>query len=101
VFAQHGVALPRTVAELSRLGTPVSSADLRPGDLVFFNTEGREASHVGIAIGGDSFVHAPASNGVVRVERLSASYWAQRFVSARRVGSLIPDPSAGSLIPHP
>ncbi len=43
------------------------------------------ASHVGIAIGGDQFVHAPSSRGVVRVERLSAEYWADRFVGARRV----------------
>jgi cell wall-associated NlpC family hydrolase len=52
---------------------------------VFFNTSGPGASHVGIVIGGDSFVHAPSSAGVVRVERLSASYWASRFVGARRV----------------
>ena len=57
----------------------------KPGDLVFFETVSRGASHVGLAIGSDEFVHAPSSRGVVRVEKLSASYWASRFVGARRV----------------
>ncbi len=85
VFAQHGVAVPRTVGELYRVGTAVKGGDLEPGDLVFFNTTGAGASHVGIAIGGDEFVHAPSSNGQVRVERLSVSYWASRFLGARRI----------------
>jgi cell wall-associated NlpC family hydrolase len=42
-------------------------------------------SHVGMAIGGDEFVHAPSSRGEVRVERLSAPYWSSRYVGARRV----------------
>jgi cell wall-associated NlpC family hydrolase len=53
--------------------------------LVFFNTTGVNPSHVGIAIGGDEFVHAPNSAGDVRVERLGARYWADRFVGIRRV----------------
>ena len=59
--------------------------DLEPGDLLFFTTTGPGASHVGIAVGTDQFVHAPSSTGVVRVERLSSGYWSQRFVGARRV----------------
>lgn len=85
VFAQHGVALPRTVAAQAQAGEKIDPADLRPGDLVFFTTTAPGASHVGIVVGGDSFVHAPASNGVVRVERLSTGYWAGRFIGARRV----------------
>jgi cell wall-associated NlpC family hydrolase len=85
VFAQHGVTLPRTVSELYRVGGSVNGTGLEPGDLVFFNTAGSGASHVGIAIGGDEFVHAPSSNGEVRVERLSGGYWASRFIGARRV----------------
>jgi cell wall-associated NlpC family hydrolase len=85
VFGQHGITLPRTVAEQYRAGTDVSLPELREGDLVFFSTTAPGASHVGIAVGGDSFVHAPTSNGVVRVERLGASYWSSRFVGARRV----------------
>lgn len=85
VFAQHGIALPRVVEDQYRVGVKIDPADLQPGDLVFFSTVTRGASHVGIAIGGDSFVHAPSSTGVVRVERLSASYWAARFLGAKRV----------------
>jgi cell wall-associated NlpC family hydrolase len=85
VFAQHGLQVPRTVAEQYRVGSNVESRDLRAGDLVFFNTTGSGASHVGILIGGDEFVHAPNAAGEVRVERLGATYWADRFVGARRI----------------
>jgi cell wall-associated NlpC family hydrolase len=85
VFAQHGMVVPRTVLEQSRAGQPVRQDQLEPGDLLFFSTVSAGPSHVAIAIGGDEFVHAPSSVGQVRVERLSASYWASRFVGARRV----------------
>jgi cell wall-associated NlpC family hydrolase len=85
VFSQHGIALPRDVQEQSQLGKKVEPTDLAMGDLVFFSTVARGASHVGIAIGGDQFVHAPSSAGVVRVEHLSAGYWSQRFIAARRM----------------
>lgn len=85
VFGQHGLAVPRTVQDQFRIGESVPPSDLRAGDLVFFSTTSPGASHVGIVIGGDSFVHAPSSSGVVRVERLDASYWAARFVGARRI----------------
>jgi cell wall-associated NlpC family hydrolase len=85
VFRQHGVNVPRTVSELFRAGRQVRPNQLEPGDLVFFTTVAPGASHVGIAIGGDEFVHAPSSTGDVRVEHLSASYWSTRFVGARRV----------------
>ena len=85
VFSQHGVTMPRTVTDLYRAGRQVSETQVEPGDLVFFSTVAPGASHVGIAIGGDQFVHAPSSTGEVRVERMSAPYWATRFVGARRV----------------
>jgi cell wall-associated NlpC family hydrolase len=85
VFAQHGLSVPRTVVDQFRVGGNVDPSDLQPGDLVFFSTTDPGASHVGIAIGGDAFVHAPSSNGVVRVEHLGASYWAARFIGARRL----------------
>ncbi len=85
VFGRQGVSLPRTVREQYRAGTAVAAGALRPGDLVFFDIDGGGVSHVGIAIGGDEFIHAPSSRGQVRVERLSVSYWASRFLGARRV----------------
>ena len=85
VFAQQGLAVPRTVSELYVAGREISADALEPGDLVFFSTVGPGASHVGIAVSADEFVHAPSSKGVVRVERLGASYWSSRFVGIRRV----------------
>lgn len=85
VFGQHGIALPRTVTEQFTAGTNVAAVELREGDLVFFTTTAPGASHVGIVVGGDSFVHAPTSSGVVRVEHLGAAYWSTRFVGARRI----------------
>jgi cell wall-associated NlpC family hydrolase len=85
VFAQYGVALPREVREQYRVGTAVNADQLTAGDLLFFATTDPGASHVAIAIGGDEFVHAPSSTGVVRVERLGSTYWSQRFLGARRL----------------
>jgi cell wall-associated NlpC family hydrolase len=85
VFGQHGVRVARTVGEQFLEGTEVSADAVRPGDLFFFSTDGRGASHVGMAIGGDEFVHAPSSRGEVRVERVSAPYWASRYIGARRI----------------
>jgi len=85
VFAQHGIALPREVREQFKEGTRIEPRDLAPGDLIFFSTTDSGPSHVGIAVGGDEFVHAPSSTGVVRVERLGSSYWAPRYLGARRV----------------
>jgi cell wall-associated NlpC family hydrolase len=84
VFARHGVVLPRAVREQYSIGQEVRE-HLAPGDLLFFTTAGPGASHVAISVGGDEFVHAPSSTGVVRVEHLSASYWARRYLGARRV----------------
>jgi cell wall-associated NlpC family hydrolase len=85
VFGQHGIALPRNVKDQFEKGKPVKPAEIAPGDLIFFSTVAPGASHVGIALGGDEFVHAPSSTGVVRVERLASTYWSQRFVGARRL----------------
>ncbi|MGE5245985.1 MAG: C40 family peptidase [Betaproteobacteria bacterium] len=85
VFSEYGIALPRDVHDQFKVGTPVDARSLEPGDLLFFSTVARGASHVAIAIGGDEFVHAPSSNGVIRVDRLSSSYWRRRFIGARRI----------------
>ena len=85
VFAQHGIRVPRTVTQQFSMGHDVASSELRAGDLVFFSTDAPGASHVGMLIGGDEFVHAPSSSGDVRVERITARYWSSRFVGARRM----------------
>jgi cell wall-associated NlpC family hydrolase len=85
VFAQSGIALPRAVEDQFDSGKKVKTRDLSSGDLVFFRTTSRGPSHVGIVIGDDQFIHAPSSKGVVRVERMSADYWAKRFIAGRRV----------------
>ena len=85
VFAQYHVPLPRDVRTQYDAGIPIAADRVMRGDLVFFSTTEPGPSHVGIALDDDQFVHAPSSNGVVRVERRHASYWAGRFVGARRV----------------
>ena len=85
VFAQHGVILPRLAADQYRAGAPIDPDEVEAGDLVFFTTVAPGASHVGLAIGGDEFVHAPSERGEVRVERLGSRYWSQRYLGARRV----------------
>jgi cell wall-associated NlpC family hydrolase len=85
VFGVHGIAVPRTVADQFRSGRGVRPDELRAGDLVFFDTAGSSASHVGVVVGSDAFVHAPSSRGQVRVEQLSARYWSSRYVGARRI----------------
>lgn len=86
VFSEAvGLVLPRRAEEISRNGEHVARAELKPGDLVFFNTLRRAFSHVGIYIGNNQFVHAPASGGAVRVENMTEGYWARRFNGARRM----------------
>lgn len=85
VYQQHGVAMPREVREQFKVGKQIDRDRLEAGDLVFFSTVAPGASHVGIVIGGDQFVHAPSEKGVVRVESLSQQYWASRFIGAKRV----------------
>ncbi len=80
-----GMALPRNTFDLSRVGAPVERSALRPGDLVFYNTQQRDYSHVGIYLGEERFIHAPSTGGEVRVENLRANYWVRRYNGARRI----------------
>jgi cell wall-associated NlpC family hydrolase len=75
--------LAGSAADLARRGKPVAADQLRPGDLVFFNTLNKPHSHVGIYIGDDRFVHAPSSQGKVRTESLKNSWFASRFEEGR------------------
>lgn len=79
------IRLPRDTGAQSRSGAPVSLAELQAGDLVFYDTQKRPYSHVGIYLGDGKFVHAPRSGAQVRVESLESAYWAPRFNGARRV----------------
>ncbi len=87
VFAQYGVFVPRVVEQQYEAGNKVKPSDIKPGDLIFFNTKkrGDGVSHVAIAIDETTFVHAPNSTGVVRIETLGSSYWGSRYVGARRI----------------
>jgi len=75
--------LPRSTQELVQIGTPVESAHLRPGDLVFFRPESGKR-HVGVYLGKGEFGHVSARSGVC-VSRLSETYWRRSYWTARRV----------------
>jgi len=77
--------LPRRSEEMSRLGKKVGRADLRAGDLLFFNTLGHPNSHVALYLGDGRFVHAPGRKSQVRVDGLDERYWRARFNGARRI----------------
>ena len=80
-----GVRLPPTTAAQSQAGVPISLAELQAGDLVFYDTQKRPFSHVGIYLGDGKFVHAPKTGAQVRVESVKSAYWVQRYNGARRI----------------
>ncbi len=81
-----GLILPRRADEQAKLSSllPIRKDELKPGDLVFFNTMRATFSHVGIYVGEGKFIHAPRTGSAVRVEDMRDSYWAKRFTGARR-----------------
>jgi len=79
------ISLPRTSREISRVGMPLNQSELRPGDLVFYNTLREPFSHVGIYIGEGKFVHSPKSGDRIRVEQMQLRYWQMRYNGARRI----------------
>ncbi|MBN6185475.1 peptidoglycan-binding protein [Aneurinibacillus sp. BA2021] len=82
VYRAHGLTLPRTSSQMYNLGTRVSSPSV--GDLVFFTTYAPGPSHVGIYVGGNKFISATTSSGVM-VADMDNSYWEQRYLGARRL----------------
>ena len=86
-----GLMLPRRAAQQAAATQNIDKDQLRPGDLVFFNTMRRAFSHVGIYVGEGKFIHSPKPGAQVRIESLSLAYWKGRFDGARRVAS----PTAG------
>ena len=75
----------RVASEQAHATQQIDREELKPGDLVFFNTMRRTFSHVGIYVGEGKFIHAPRTGASVRVESMQTSYWARRFDGARRV----------------
>jgi len=85
VYRSHGVDLPRTTRDMAATLPAIDIAGRRPGDLLFFNTNGASYSHVGLFVGDDRFVHAPSSRtGHVLVSDLNQPYWRRRLTGVRR-----------------
>jgi len=85
VYRRFGVGLPRIAREMAQQLPPVDSTEKQPGDLVFFNTNGRSFSHVGIYLGADRFIHATSRTGkTVKISSLWDAYWRRRLNGLRR-----------------
>ncbi|WP_042196380.1 C40 family peptidase [Paenibacillus camerounensis] len=83
IFDKFNLNLPRTSKSQAAAGEYVAKSDLRAGDLVFFDTSGNGISHAGIYVGDGKFAHSSSSNGVT-ISKLSAGYYKDRYVTARR-----------------
>ena len=83
-FQRAGIKVPRSTERQRKQGRPIPAAQAARGDLVFFNQEGRNFSHVGIYLGNNRFVHAPSSGKQVRVDSLTDPYWQKHWVDVRR-----------------
>lgn len=79
-----GLVLPRSAAQQAAATQSISQTELKPGDLVFFNTMRRAFSHVGIYVGNGKFIHSPKPGAEVRIEDMGLAYWARRYDGARR-----------------
>jgi murein DD-endopeptidase len=84
-YRQAGLRVPRSTDEQRRASRPVRAENLRPGDLLFFDQEGKKNSHVGIYVGDGKFVHAPSSGKQVRADRLNMPYWRKHLSEVRRI----------------
>jgi cell wall-associated NlpC family hydrolase len=87
IYSRAGIALPRTTHAMSGVGVAVTTDELEPGDLVFFDTLRRPFSHVGIYIGDRRFIHAPTSGGAVQLVDMRERYWRGRYDGARRLAT--------------
>ena len=83
-FRQAGVTVPRSTELQLRAAAPVRGSQLRRGDLLFFDQDGKKKSHVAIYVGDGRFVHAPSSGKQVRADRLDSPYWKKHLAEVRR-----------------
>ena len=83
-YGKAGLALPHGTDKLRSVSRSVKTSDLRRGDLLFFNQEGKRYGHAGIYLGNGRFVHAPSSGKSVRTDALDAAYWKRHLSEARR-----------------
>lgn len=108
VYAEAGYALPRVSRDQAQAGLPISLEAVQPGDLLFFAEPGEPISHVGLYLGDGTMIHASSGRGEVVVAALSAAWFQDRLVSARRVltsttgapGPAIPEAPVRELAEH-
>lgn len=96
-----GLILPRSADQQANATQKIDKSELKPGDLVFFNTLKRSFSHVGIYLGDNKFIHSPRSGTSVRIEDMRIPYWNVRFDGARRVDTAKLPQTAGTLPAEP
>lgn len=91
IFARAGFSIPRQAKNQFKVGEIIQDNELAPGDLVFFSTYSRGASHVGIYMGNGEFVHSSSGEGSVTITPLSKRYYANRYLGARRIIDFEPE----------
>ena len=84
-YKQAGVSLPHGTDQLRKRARLIKASELKRGDLIFFDQEGKKNSHVGIYLGDGTFVHAPSSGKSVRSDRLDNPYWKKHLSERRRI----------------
>lgn len=80
-----GIKLERSSRDQVNNGIPVKKSELKPGDLLFFNTSGKGISHVGLYIGDGNMIHASSGKGRVEITDINSKYYSTRYVTARRI----------------
>lgn len=85
IHEQLGLRVPRTAADQQRAAREVTRSELEPGDLLFFRTQGRRISHVGVYVGENRFVHAPQPGRLIELRSLDDAYYARHLAAAGRL----------------
>lgn len=88
VYNDFGIELPRTARDMYALGEPVKAGEIRPGDLLFYNTSGSGISHVAIYYGNGLIIHSQTGKGVSFSNFFDQYYWYDRFVGAKRIADV-------------